>query len=460
MVRWTLGVLVLLSVACSKPALTRDGQVVFSGPGGGGAAVLTANGLEIVDPGSVPRPVRRTSAFDNWQAPTGFLLPPDGVLRETSTPVVIQARGVAVVLRASDHLAPAWGGEVLLRVDALVPVQAFPDLAEYARKPALLAVVIDAEGDGALDVFDELAASLGERDRVAVIDSARARTVLSPIAGSHRTLLSGTVERLLEQRGRGHRSLARALREAGRWFAGERGIRKIIVLSDALGPSSDFGGVKRTTRELERSGIEVIAVATTERAAPEILDALGRPSESVLTPPGPVALDDVTIAVYSAPAPAHVLESSGGEVAMTLEEDHIALGALYAGEARTEVLRLAIPEWLSGEPYRLTVEVRYRDHATRRRYSARGRLNLRYSEEIGELARLRHGDVIAYASALAMVRRLERAFLRGDSGQMADLRSLVLLQSRTLSELAERRGDTALARQAEALGTLATALDH
>src|SRR3954471_12185342 len=84
---------------CAAPALSQDGQLVFTEPGGRrGASVLTANGVQFMDSTDLPRPVERRSANDPWQAPTGFLLPRDGVWRETSSPVPIQGHGLGVVL--------------------------------------------------------------------------------------------------------------------------------------------------------------------------------------------------------------------------------------------------------------------------------------------------------------------------------------------------------------------------
>src|SRR4051812_22451520 len=88
---------------CAAPALSQDGQLVFAEPGGRrGASVITANGVQFMDSTDVPRSIERRSASEPWRAPTGFLLPRDGIWRETSKPVPIQGHGLAVVLRSSD----------------------------------------------------------------------------------------------------------------------------------------------------------------------------------------------------------------------------------------------------------------------------------------------------------------------------------------------------------------------
>src|SRR5690606_26589331 len=115
-----------------------------------GASILTASGVEFRDRDDPPSPVLRKSAFEPWRAPTGFILPRDGVLRETSKPYPIATRGMAVVLRPSDVWVPSWGGELLVRLDALVPPEAHPGERASMRKPARLVLVLDDDGLAAL----------------------------------------------------------------------------------------------------------------------------------------------------------------------------------------------------------------------------------------------------------------------------------------------------------------------
>src|SRR5690242_18108806 len=93
-----------LAAGCAAPVLSRDGQLVFQQRGASGASVITANGVEFLDRAALPQPVVRRSADEPWRPATGFLLPADGVLRQTSTPVAIQGPGLAVVLRSSDAI--------------------------------------------------------------------------------------------------------------------------------------------------------------------------------------------------------------------------------------------------------------------------------------------------------------------------------------------------------------------
>src|SRR5262249_14648666 len=131
---------------CATPVLSRDGQLVFQPKGARGASVITANGVEFLDRTDIPQPVVRRSPDEPWRPATGFLLPPDGIWRETSTPVAVQGPGLAVVLRSSDVLIPAWGGEILVRLDAIAPVAAFPHAAPSVRATERIAIVVDGGG--------------------------------------------------------------------------------------------------------------------------------------------------------------------------------------------------------------------------------------------------------------------------------------------------------------------------
>src|SRR6185369_14419532 len=134
------------------------------------------------------------------------------------------------------------------------------------------------------------------------------------------------------------------------------------------------------------------------------LDARREAVEHAVPPPGDVVLEDVTLSISSVPAPARVIEVSGGDNALGLYADHYALGQVYAGEARTEVARVVLPPWVPGEPLELTVTSKYKVTATGNVETAQATIRCKYSEDVDQIARARHGDVIAYASALAMVR--------------------------------------------------------
>ncbi len=456
----------LVTMGCAPPVLTRDGQLVFTESEQRGAAVLTASGVEVVDRAHRPTRAIRRSASEPWRAPLGFLLPRSGVMTETSKPVAIAGRGIVVVARASDAFVPSWGGELLVRLDTVVPARAFSGRAP--RSAVSVVVVLDATSETAADVVHALLDHLGREDRVALVGP-DGSALVPRVPGTHRTLLEGALDRALDQAraARAPRRLARALDVALAQGDPERGRSLVVVVSDGHGVATDRGAVARAARALRAVSARVVAVGAADGVDRAALDALGeevhvaRGDEEredavrdLVAPPGNIALTNVELTVASAPAPARVLEASGGELEMTLYDDRIELGDLYAGEARTEILRVAIPDFVPGEEYELMLTARYTDALTGRRFRSSATVGLRYSDDVEVLANRRHGDVIAYASALAMVRRLERAFAGSAVDRVGGLRELVAWQAASLAALARRDRDPSLALQAEVLGTL------
>jgi hypothetical protein len=468
-----VAVLSALVSACAAPALTQEGQLVFTETEQRGATVLTANGVEFIDRSTVPAPRIRKSAFEPWQPPTGFLLPADGILRATSRPVALEGNGLLVVMRASDRLLPTWGGELLMRLDVIVPPAAFAAAKSTVRDPIALVIVVDDDGLGSLPLVEAALDNLGQRDRVALVDSAGGgRTAVPLVPGTHRTLVEGTAERVLEQRARGprkQRDLGRALDLADNWLKERGGARRrrVLVLTDGIGIATDRGRVGRGTRQLARSKVRVTAVAATDRVDRDTLSVFGddvhaapEPATreeavfSAFSPPGEVVLEDLVLSFSSVPAPVHVIEASAGEPYLGLDADQLFVGDLYVGEARTEVVRLAIPSWSAGEGYRITVSADYREARSGRRLRASKKASFVYSEEIATIADSRHGDVIAYAAGLAMVKRLERAFAGSAFDRIGGLRGWVRWQADSLAKYATLSHDASLAQQAEVLNTL------
>ncbi len=474
--------LAAIALAGCSASLTRDGQVAFT-EGKRGASVITANGVEFLDRADVPRPVVRRSAFEPWRAPTGFLIPADGVWRRRSTPVPIEGRGLGIVLRASDALVPAWGGEILVRLDAIAPAGAFPGVAASVRAPLRIVIVIDGHGANAAALATDAIGGLGGRDRAAVVDSAPAGVVVPPLPGSHRTLLEAAAARVTTQPA-GARDLPAALAIARRLVGGPRAIegedakgppaeRLVIVLTDGGGSIGAEARVEAEVRALGAARTRVTAVASADAVTREALAPFGDDVRAggtfadredavaaAVPAPGDVVLRDVTLMIASTPAPARVIEVSGGTAALSLEADRVLLGDFAAGEARTEVARIAVPQWVPGEPLDVSVTATYRDAATGRPLSASARITARYSSDLEAIASARHGDVIAYASALAMVRRLDRAFAGSTVDALGGLRPLVDWQARSLSAMARTDHDAALAAQAEVLTTLLGALQE
>lgn len=473
----------IAGAGCSAPVLTRDGQLVFAEGGARGASVLTANGVEYLDVAETPSPVIRRSADEPWRPATGFLLPRSGVWRETSRPVAVSGHGLAVVLRTSDHLVPSWGGEILVRIDALVPAEAFPE-AEV-RAPRVVAVVIDGESANTAPLVEAALDNVGVRDRVMVIEASPARAVLPLVPGSHRTLLGAAVERVAApgqhasaRRTRAARDLAGALALARQHLSGRaqaldpQVLRQVLVVTDGAGVAAGGARLAQEVAALGARGIHLTGVGAPDRLGAEALRPLGAdvhaggPLEAredavaeAVPPPGEVVLTDVELTLSSAPAPLRVIELSGGTSALTPETHRVLLGELYAGEARTEVARVAVPVWVPGEPLEIEVTATYRDASSGEPLTARRSITCRYSNDVERIAGARHGDVIAYASALAMVRRLHRAFLGSQVDQLGGLRPVVAWQARSLSALAKVQRDPALDTQAEILATLLGAIE-
>jgi hypothetical protein len=476
MARWNRLALPALLIAaaaaggCSRPVLSRDGQLVFAEGGARGASVLTANGVEFLDRADIPTPVVRRSVNEPWRPATGFLLPASGVWTETARPIAVNGRGLAVVLRTSDALVPSWGGEILVRIDALVPASAFPEAS--TRAPRMLAVVIDGAGANTAALVGVALDNLGERDRAMIVDAAPARAVLPLVPGSHRTLLGAAVERVAgsARRGARPRDVAGALALARTRLTS--GVRQVLLVTDG-GGAAGGARIEREVRALAAQGIRLTAVGAPDRLAREALAGLGDDVHTggafadredavaaAVPPPGDMVLDDVELTLSSAPAPLRVIEMSGGSSALSLEVHRILLGELYAGEARTEVARVAVPVWVAGEPLDIEVTATYRHVASGERLAARQAIRCRYSNDVERIANARHGDVIAYASSLAMVRRLHRAFVGSQVDRVGGLRPVVAWQARSIAAMAKAQGDPALAAQAEILSTLLGAIEE
>jgi hypothetical protein len=463
--------------ACAHVAPTRDGQLVFAPGAGEGASVLTASGVEHLDRTARPAPVRRTSASEPWRPATGFLMPPDGVWRYVSRPLTLSVGALTLTLRASDAYVPAWGGEVLVRLDASVAAAAFPAADAARRPPVRLVLVWAAAEPPEPPLVERTLGALGEADRVAVVDAAGARVVLPPLPGAERTLVEGALTRRLASKRAGRRDVAAALRKARALLAAEPApppgveapFARVVVVSDGRGLGPPVAG---EVRALGRAGAGVLALGSNDDVPPEALAPLGPhafagPADvrtdalaRALPPPADEVLGDVVFSFSSAPAPARVLEASGGEAFLGLEGDELYWAPLRAGQARTEVVRLALPPWTPGELIELTVAVRYED-LTRGGYRyGRAALPFRFSDDVTTLGASRHGDVIAYASALAMVRRLGRAFLGGRAAGDRAFRDLVGWQAESMNVLAKEYRDPQMGTQGDALRALLGAFDE
>lgn len=436
--------LALALVACAPPRVARDGTVVFQQEGAGSAAVLTANGLEVHDTRSMPTPVVRRDANEPWRAPLGFLLPRDGRFTETSRPIVLATTGLAIVLRASDTRVPAWGGEVLVRVDVIAP--AAEGTARWGENVAL---VVDGSGPDTLALASAALEQLAGRDRVTILDARGPEVIVPLMPASNRALVLAALDKRLGERPwSSKRRVGEALETAGAAVARADVTQRVIVLSDRVLPEDGVAALAR----LAQRGVQTGVVATAPLAGEDLAGRNAR-VRALVPAAGAPAFEDVVLRFEGTPAPSHVLEASGGHVAWRLDAGELLLGDVRAGEARTEVLRVSVPAWTARESFRFTVTAEVDDLAWGGRRAFRAEVPSTYDDDVERIARSRHGDVIAYASALATLKRLDQAFV-GEGARSRDLRGLALLHARSMQELARDTKDHAVQEQADMLAAL------
>ena len=431
----------LLACSCARPFLARDGTLVFQEQGAHGASVVTANGLEFHDVMDVPKRIVVRNPYEPWRAPIGFLIPASGRFTHTSSPTVVATPGLSVVLRPSDTRVPSWGGEMLVRVDVIAP--AAPGAARWGED---VAIVLDGRGDDARALAETALGRLGSRNRVVVVDAFGAHTVVPPMPASNRSLVLAAIERRRSSPAAGSADVSLAVSTAlGALSRAAR--RRVLVLGE--------GGV-RTHEEAEHGlGDELVPLALVGTSdAGGSLDDRRQAVEAFLPASGNPEFLDVVLAFDGTPAPSHVLEASGGDARWNLEGGEVALGDVRAGDARTEVVRVTIPAWTAGEKFTLHVTAHFGDVARGgERRSMNADLPCTYDDDVERLAESRHGDVIAYASALATLARLHATFLGGDRTP-ADLLPIARMHARSLALLAHDMHNPAAAEQAALLEAL------
>lgn len=437
-------IVALVATGCERPYFGRDGTVTFPQGGARGAAVLTANGLEYRDREDVPQRLVVRDPNEPWRAPIGFILPKDGRFSVASVPHVLATTGLAIVLRPSDTRVPSWGGEVLIRVDVIAPA------AEgTARWGENVAIVIDGDGPDAVLLADTALAQLAGRDRVTIIDAHGSRTIVPLMPASNRSMVIAALSMHLKRRARPARELGRAVREAGAAIATSKDVtQRVLVLGEA---AVDNAGIEEIAK-LTEHGVQVAKVAT---RGPE--DDRGDRVEAVRTAvpqAGMTTFRDVKLTFQGTPAPSHVLEASGGDARWTLDGGVLALGNVRAGEARTEVLRVSVPAWVPGEAFRFTVTAHVDDLAWGGPRDFTADVPCVYDDDIETIAKSRHGDVIAYSSALATLRRLDKAFVGDEVDRAGGLRRIAELHAKSMQLLARDTKDFATQEQADMLAAL------
>ncbi len=433
----------LLLAACDRPYVGRDGTVAFQEKGGTGhgASVLTANGVEYRDNRDLPTAILRRSVDEPWRAPIGFILPKDGRFTQSARPTVLATAGLAIVLRPSDTRVPSWGGEVLIRVDIIAPA------AEgAARWGENIAIIIDGDGPDAPALADAALAQLAGRDRVTIIDARGAKIIVPTMPASHRSMAIAALKNHMRTRNRAGapaRDIPATLRKASAAIQSPDVTQRVLILTEEPMTPSDGAEVSRLTQR----GVQLGAIRTRGDDLDERIEAL----RTVIPQAGLTKFRDVRLTFEGTPAPSHVLEASGGEARWQLDGGVLALGNVRAGEARTEVLRVTVPPWVPGEEFKFTVtaSVDDLDWGGPREFAAQ--VPCTYDDDIERIAKSRHGDVIAYASAMATLRRLDAAFIGDEVGRAGGLRRIAELHANSMKLLARDTKDFAIQEQADLL---------
>ena len=124
-----------------------------------------------------------------------------------------------------------------------------------------------------------------------------------------------------------------------------------ILADDRGAPVLPAGWVGSVSHKGER-GAALVAPVSEARVGVDL--ELAQPSRQdiarfILTRREQDALADrgkgATLRFSGVPAPTHVLEATSGDTVWTLDGGDLSLGALHAGETRTEVLRITVPPW-------------------------------------------------------------------------------------------------------------------
>jgi hypothetical protein len=460
----SLPLLFVLACGCEKPFLARDGTVIFPENGAHGAAVVTANGLEYHDTNDIPQPVVLRDANEPWRAPIGFILPQSGRFTRTSSPTILATQGLGIVLRPSDTRVPSWGGEVLVRIDVIAP--AAEGTARFGEN---VAIVVDGAGEDTLHLVDVALGQLSSRDRVAIVDANGARTILPAVPATHRSMAVAAVEHRMGLPSRVHASenIAGALRLARTLFPGQ-GARRVLFLGDRPGQAAYAPELRAELTRFMRDGAIVNVVGTSvgsDFAALSAIGAIGtgataadpdlavreRAVRAAFPEAGLLTYRDVKLTFEGTPAPSHVLEATGGDVVWRLEAGELAIGDVHAGEARTEVVRVTVPSWVPGEPFTFRVTAHVHDVGLHIDRDFAAELPCTYDDDIERIADSRHGDVIAYASALATMKRLDAAFAGDGVIRAGGLRAIAEMHARSMELFARDMHDFAALEQAHFL---------
>jgi hypothetical protein len=141
-----------------------------------------------------------------------------------------------------------------------------------------------------------------------------------------------------------------------------------------------------------------------------------------------------------------------------LDAGELALGDVRAGDERTEVLRVTVPAWNAGEPFRFRVMARFQDVARDdEEREIESEIPCMYDDDIERIAESRNGDVIAYASAMATLGRLRAAFVGDGVDERGGLYMVAVMHAHSMEMLGRDTRDRAVVEQAEMLSALLAA---
>jgi hypothetical protein len=447
--------------------LAKDGTLVMGQSGSRGAAVVTANGVEFHDRMDVPQRIVHRDANEPWRAPVGFILPSSGKFTQTSKPTVLGTTGFAITLRASDTRVPAWGGEVLVRIDVLAPAA-----QGAARWGEDVAIVLDGRGPDTYALVDATLGQLGGRDKITIVDGMGARVIVPMMPASHRSMILAALQKQLPNKP--PLQLAQAL-ELARKSMGKETLRRIVVLSDRKTYEALSPEMEQALARVHEDHIKLAAIATIPYADARMLSGIaggagGKYSvedayaareaalKEAVPPSGTTSFKDVILTFQGTPAPSHVLEASGGDVRWRLDSGELAIGDIRAGDGRTEVVRVTVPAWVPGESFHFTVNARFEDvQRNGEKRSMTAHIPCVYDDDIERIANSRHGDVIAYSSALATLKRLDAAFVGDGIDKGGGLYKIAVMHAQSMSLLARDMRDPQIYEQAELLSALLAA---
>ena len=446
--------------------VTPEGNIAV---GPSGAATAAPGEGHVTDRNEPPPRHMATSAFDDWRPPPMGVLPPGGFLRHSSEPSLLQVGGIALTLRASDAIVPAWGGDIYLRVDMRVGQQG-------ERPPGRdIAIIIDPTDHDSLvrarrfasAVFETL--RVGDRGTVISTTGGQVMVPLVPFAGV--PLLIERTQRL--ERSDGESSLAAGLEQAvallGSSQPNESRMRRLIVFSGSRAL------IDAETRDWVRAATEAhvdVSLVPLTHGASERFERLQLMTQSMALPVPdtddthehelvaelsalpemPVVADDITFSIDSLPGPTHLIETAGAQSVWTPEGGEVPLGAIHAGEDRTFVMRGLVPSWRAGSEYELSLRVRWHDSHGDQHTQVTFRAQ--YSGSPMEYAESRNGDVLQYVSLLNTLSNVQAALTRDDASTFLSLRQPAIMQSRSLSVYALEHHDEIMGSQAALLETL------